>query len=156
MTYRFTFEEDREGLDEPSLTTSGIDAVELVTTSGQGCVVTWGVDGPDAGMAIVERDAFVGEGPVVTATSASEWAGLTGATVRAVFPSWQRGRDSDTLWSLRLAFASGDLVIAIGGLHSARVMDEIVATRNDAVARSLHSPSAVTDAWGEPAALNLT
>lgn len=95
----------------------------ILRLSGGTQTLTWAIEmvGPNRGtegLALVAESGETVDTAPVTDVSASRWAPFVGRRINAVEPLWTLdGADpSAAVWAIRLVFATGTILVALGGL----------------------------------------
>jgi hypothetical protein len=116
--------------------------------------ITWAMSGEIEGLAILEGESYSGIGlEILDAADRDAWRQHIGCRITSIAASWQiSGEDCpESLWALRISFAAGSIVIALGTAPTLDYMpNELVVVFDMSLARS-YKPSHVTDSsWGAP------
>lgn len=116
--------------------------------------ITWAMSGELEGLAILEGESYSGIGiAVLDAADREAWREYVGEKIISIAASWQiSGEDCpESLWSVRISFAAGSIVIALGTAPPLDYMpDELVVVFDTSLARS-YKPRHVSDSsWGAP------
>ncbi|KAA3607479.1 MAG: hypothetical protein DWQ01_14920 [Planctomycetota bacterium] len=129
-------------------------AVDLDLGDRGTTAITWAMTGELEGLGILEGESYSGiASEVLDAADRKAWREHIGNRITSVAASWQiSGEDCpESLWSIRLNFASGSIVIALGKAPDLDYMpDELVVVFDKSLARS-YKPIHVSDSsWGAP------
>jgi GNAT superfamily N-acetyltransferase len=130
-------------------------AVDLHLGDRGTMAITWAMAGELEGLAILERESYSGIGTeVLDAAEREAWREHIGARITSVGASWHISGEScpESLWALRLSFAVGSIVIALGTTYPRLdyMPDELVVVFDLSIARS-YKPRHVSDSsWGAP------
>lgn len=117
--------------------------------------ITWAMVGELEGLAILPGESYSGIATeVLDATDREAWRAYIGERVTSVGVSWQISGEScpESLWALRLTFAAGSVVVALGAVDPYLALDympdEVVVLSDMSLAR-LYQPCHVNDSsWG--------
>ncbi len=109
--------------------------------------ITWAMAGELEGLAILDRQSYSGIGTETFDAAAREaWREHIGERITAIGASWHKSGENcpESLWALRLSFAVGSIVIALGTdyPHLDYQPDELVVLFDTSLARS-YKPRAV-------------
>lgn len=129
-------------------------AVELGFGDSGITAITWAMDGELEGLGILSGESYSGVGTeVLDAADREAWREHIGERIISVAGSWQiSGEDCpESLWSVRIGFAAGSIVIALGAAPDMDYMpNELVVVFDMSLARS-YKPRHVSDSsWGAP------
>lgn len=130
-------------------------AIDLDLGDRGTAAITWAMAGDLEGLAILEDESYTGVGTeLIDASDREAWREHVGQRVTAVAGSWQiSGEDCpESLWAIRLDFAVGSIVIALGTAYPQLDYqpDELVVVFDASLARS-YQPRHVRDSsWGSP------
>ncbi|MGE3966579.1 MAG: hypothetical protein AB7I09_20965 [Planctomycetota bacterium] len=116
--------------------------------------ITWAMAGELEGLAILDGESYSGIGDaVLDAADREAWREHIGKSITSVAASWQvSGEDCpESLWSVRINFGEGAIVIALGtGPNIDYMPDELVVVFDMSLAQS-YKPNHVRDSsWGAP------
>lgn len=118
-------------------------------------VFTWATLGWVEGLSIVPepRWPLADHGAVHDAASRPAWADHLGGVVVSIGGAWQLsgvGPASESLWSVRLDFQGGSVVMALGGVDGALryVPDELVVISERSLAVNYAPDHVGESAWG--------
>ncbi|KAA3607484.1 MAG: hypothetical protein DWQ01_14945 [Planctomycetota bacterium] len=130
-------------------------AVDLDLGDRSTTAITWAMAGELEGLGILEGESYSGiASEVLDAADREAWREHIGNRITSVAASWQiSGEDCpESLWSIRLNFATGSIVIALGTAypHLDYEPDELVVVSDKSLAHS-YKPIHVSDSsWGAP------
>lgn len=139
---------------------NGVDcdlaAVELHLGDRGTMAITWAMSGELEGLGIVEGKPYSGIGTeVLNAADREAWRQHVGSRITSIAASWQISGENcpESLWALRLSFAAGSIVIALGtGPVLDYMPNELVVVFDMSLAQS-YKPRHVSDSsWGAPIA----
>jgi hypothetical protein len=106
------------------------------------------------GLAILGGEPYSGIGTeILDAADREAWRQHIGNRITSIAASWQFSGENcpESLWSLRISFASGSIVIALG---TAPVLDympnELVVVFDMSLARSFRPRHVSDSSWGAP------
>lgn len=138
-----------------------LSAIRLdLADRGPGVVVTWAMSGELEGLAILSDAALYPSvaDETVDASDREGWRSYRGDTIRSVGAAWHVSAVNcpDSLWALRLDFATGSIVIALGTNRPDLdyMPDELVAVFDQSLADSYRPRHISGSSWGhriEPA-----
>jgi len=138
---------------------TGVDhmlaAVDLHLGDSGMVAITWAMAGELEGLAILNGESYSGIGTeVLDAADREAWREHIGKRITSVAASWQISGENcpESLWAMRLSFAVGSIVIALGTAYPrlAYQPDELVVVFDMPLARS-YRPRHVSDSsWGAP------
>lgn len=116
--------------------------------------ITWAMAGELEGLAILKGESYSGTGTeVLDASDRHGWREHVGERITSVAASWQISGEQcpESLWSVRISFATSSIVIALGTAPDMDYMpNELVVVFDMSLARS-YKPKHVSDSsWGAP------
>jgi hypothetical protein len=140
---------------------AGVDhllpAVDLDFGAHGAVSVTWATLGNVEALAVVPAPYFTGvEHVVLDASDREAWRNHIGRTVVSVATAWHTSNDGypESIWSVRLTFDTGSVVIALGELSRSSQLDympnEIVVVFDESLARAYHPHHVTESSWGSP------
>lgn len=140
--------------------TSGVDtdlAAVMLNLRDQGpMAITWAIDHDVEGLAVLSGPSYPrgGADSVIDAADRPAWHACVGERIISVAASWYVASEDGnrSLWALRLDFATGSVVIALGCLDTSLKFapDELVVVSDSSVARSFQPRHFEHSAWGTP------
>ncbi|MEZ0260241.1 MAG: hypothetical protein ACAH80_04485 [Alphaproteobacteria bacterium] len=156
VTYRYLpwgeekgYTSGHEGVDDD------IAAVVLDLADRGKVVVTWAMTGALEGLTLLAEEAYSGTiDEVLEAAEREAWRNHIGHSITSVAASWQiSGEDCpESLWSIRIGFPEGSVVIALGQVRASieYMPDELVVIFDSSLARSYLPLGVYESAWGVP------
>lgn len=136
---------------------AGVDelvAIDLQFENRGTIAISWFQFDTLEAIGILDGESYVGVGGEVLDGSQREaWRKHIGETITEVGVSWHDSGEGapESLWALRLGFATGSVVIALGELapELKYIHDSIVVMFDESMARSWRLPHVELSAWGE-------
>jgi hypothetical protein len=114
--------------------------------------ITWAMAGTLEGLSVFSG-AYSGiASEVLDASQREAWCQHIGQSIISVAASWQISNEGcpESLWAIRLGFAKGSVVIALGTTRSdiEYIPDELVVIFEPSLARSYRPRGAAQSSWG--------
>lgn len=135
-----------------------VDLAAVVVDFGEGgkWTISWAMDGEFEGLAVDKSGSYAGvESKALDMTKSDHFRSLNGTTVNGVAVSWHSSGDQlpDSVWAIRLCFAHGDIVLALGGVDASGLVpeyspNEMVVLFDEALAKSYRPSGVPRSAWG--------
>jgi hypothetical protein len=134
-----------------------LTALELDLGEHGSWTITWAMEGELEGLSLLGKDeSYSGlADETVAAGDRDAWRDHLGQAIMSVAGSWQVSGKTcpESLWALRLDFATGSVVVALGAVDQGidYMPDELVVVFNPALADSYRPNQARQSAWrGQP------